>query len=360
MPGKTHKPVRVLAAAASVLLSTCAISAFSHAVPQSAASSAPPPRYSDLQNFGWRGPVKSIRTTTTRVAPDPRLNPKLHIFTHHGPWVVFDQAGFMVETAAGDSEGNIKSLQRTERDLQGRVLRTLSFDADGKPTVLPEQRTERRMGPHGPLEEKHYSGDRLQHRTEKEYDADGRELENRIYDAEGRLTSHASTRYDAHGRTLEWRVASPEKLHVHIRNRYNIPRYGDARDMGSREWLDADGNVIRSLALDRGRLVSYWQHPECGCEGNMGFVFTGRTVTYRFQADGSLLTEVQYHPGRRGSIEMDAAELKDESGQILEKVAMRYERDSHGNWVARSVLVMDARTAEMVEIQRDVRVITYY
>ena len=50
----------------------------------------------------------------------------------------------------------------------------------------------------------------------------------------------------------------------------------------------------------------------------------------------------------------------DEAGTLVEKVAVRYERDQYGNWVRRTLSAWDANTNTMVDVREDVRTLTYY
>jgi hypothetical protein len=124
--------------------------------------------------------------------------------------------------------------------------------------------------------------------------------------------------------------------------------------------------MFREITLRDRVATSWWQRPACreicstqhdGVGLNLPFE---RTISYYFEPDGSLLTTVEHHPGRYGNIDNDAVELFDLHGNLLEKIAYRYVRDSRGNWTDRTASILDPSTRQLVDIRLDTRTLTYY
>jgi len=139
----------------------------------------------------------------------------------------------------------------------------------------------------------------------------------------------------------------------------------DSSALISRAWFDKNGSRFREITLRNGEATSWWQRPDCGtvCEQNDGvgldFSFD-HSISYEFQPDGSLLTTIQRHKGRYGDIDNDDAELLNQDGKVVEKIAYRYLRDQFGNWVERTVSIFDPVTGQMVDVRLDKRDLTYY
>jgi hypothetical protein len=78
--------------------------------------------------------------------PDPRLDPKLFIYTPTA-WVVFDTAGRIIEqSSSAKADGTVVSVSRTSYDPKGRV----ESSSDGR----NEWRTEAQVAGQGTVEVK--------------------------------------------------------------------------------------------------------------------------------------------------------------------------------------------------------------
>ena len=66
------------------------------------------------------------------------------------------------------------------------------------------------------------------------------------------------------------------------------------------------------------------------------------------------------HTRAENYIEPDREEHYDAAGNMDEKIEISYMHDAYGNWISRSILVWDAASNQMIEVERDSRKIDYY
>jgi len=311
-------------------------------------------KWTDTANMGLRGRVHTQRFTSKKLREDPRSHPKLHIWSPIA-WMVFDSKGHFIEQANMlDEDGKPQAVSRMKRDAEGRIVESSSEANDRAPTW----HNEFHYGPHGVIENRTYRGQEVQVRQTTDYDARGNAIEIRTYDAAGDIFSRACYRYDDHDRVIEWRVFG-------IHNEFHtdmVDRYDQAGDIAERMELNGDGRPIRILVLNKNKLVWWWQDPNCNCSGGIGWndPEKGVTTSYEIQADGTLETTVENHPGRYGNVEVDDMQRFASDGGLLEKLTFRYERDPQGNWVARTISAWDPKTNTLIPIQEDHRTMTYY
>lgn len=228
-------------------------------------------------------------------------------------------------------------------------------------------RTVQKFAPDGSLiEEFTYQHEKLlSHHVEERDSATGL-TEDKMYDANGNITSHSSERHDKHGRAVEWIVFDHDRLVLHQRDIYDeTSDSDDGSALISRSWLDENDFQFREITLHEGQATSWWQRADCGklCDqtDGVGLDFSfDYSIDYEFQSDGSLLTTIEHHKGRYGNIDNDDAELLDQYGNIVEKIAYRYVRDEVGNWTERTVSIFDSSTGQMLDVRRDNRDLTYY
>lgn len=190
------------------------------------------------------------------------------------------------------------------------------------------------------------------------FDERGRAVGSRSYDTNGRLTSenwtlpngdHEWKIYDENGQvTLDQKTRSDDK------NRLDRWSY------------DSEGQLVWHLAINNnGELLSYWcrigYKPKQSSSDSLGICRPRLCVSYKFdeQGSGDLEKTVQYTSGD-GNLEPDSEEHYDFAGVLDEKVEIKYERDGHGNWALRTVVVWDVNSNTMVEVERDTRRIEYY
>lgn len=311
-------------------------------------------KWTDAANMGLRGLVHTQRFTSKKLHEDPRSNPKMHIWSPFA-WMVFDSKGFFIEQSNSLKEdGTPEAVSRTKHDSEGRILESSVETADR----VMAWRNEYHSGPHGVVESKTFQGEELHHWQRTDYDARGNVSEIATYNASGEVLSRASYRYDEHDRVIDWRVVGLRgELQIHL-----VDRYDPAGEIAERMELNADGQPIRILELNKNQLLWWWQDPNCHCSGGIGLndPENGVTTSYEIQPEGNLETTVEDHPGRYGNVEVDDMERFANNGDLLEKLTFRYERDQRGNWIARIISAWDSKTNTMIPIQEDHRTITYY
>jgi hypothetical protein len=309
--------------------------------------------WTQAENFGLEGPIHSQWSVTTKLAVDPRHDPKLLIIPTQ-PWMVFDTNGNLVESGTVDNSGNFTNVQKMTVDQSGRVLDSVLTDG----THAIHWRNEYVMGSNGPIELRSYQEGQLSTRMVKSYDGQGREAESTVYDGDGRLISRSNSLSDSDGRQVRFRVSTGEgKLLQDIQDQ------SDAEgNPFSRTWFDENGRETMNITLRKdGSLSSWWREPSCKCSGNFGLNFANDvTKEYAVGENGEMEITLEQHPDRYGNIENDQVERLSEDGRSLEKVTLRYERDRFGNWTKRVTSAWDPALGIMVEIQQDRRELTYY
>ena len=320
-------------------------------------SAQDPHQWTERENMGFRGPVRSVLTTVHKLNPDPRPADKRKLsIVQNADWAVFDVQGRRTEFAsAADADRILATTKCTyavdgaqncinDQGQQDQSLR--------KETVLPD----------GSHEITYYYGAKLQSREIVLYDTESREVGHRNYDNEGKLTSEDSTQFEAGGETDAARIYDQRGAIVsHTKTRIS------ADDGRFERWeYAADGHVVWYLQLDEnGELISSWYEvgykPTVTSSGSLGICRPKLCVDYRFDEQGSGRFEktVQHTPGQ-GNIETDSEEHYGFDGLLDEKIELKYVRDTHGNWTERSVFVWDFRTNQMVETEEDTRKIEYY
>jgi hypothetical protein len=321
-------------------------------------------------NYALHGHVHSARVITHELSPDPRtrgLNahkaPKLFI-QEPGAWVVFSADGDMIENSGSLSQDGSPLNAAHERKMtEGSKTVVISGTTDD-----PEAfRTEKSFAPDGGLiEEFAYQHEKLFSHHVQERDSTTGSTEDTTYDADGSVMSYSSERVDKRGRVVESIVFDHGRLVLHQCDSYDETSAGDdGSALISRAWLDKNGLLFREITLRNGEATSSWQRPDCdelcGQNDGVGLNFSfDRSISWEFQSDGSLLTTIQHHKGRYGNIDNDDAEVLNQDGEVLERIAYRYGRDQFGNWTERTVSIFDPATRQMVDVRLDERDLTYY
>lgn len=310
--------------------------------------------WTDAANNGLWGSVKTVRSTSKQLGKDPRHKPKLHVDTPSA-WLAFDARGYILEQSEGLKEdGSPDRIRRVKYDSAGRIQESSSAGTDH----VTSWRTEYHYGQLGVIETKTFGDGDLQFRHTTEYDSRGKVIEVSTYDGPGQPVSRAFYGYDEQNHLIEWKVLGPhDQLVLHTTDAHDPSGKGITR-----VWFNVFGQIIRTMSLWKGELISWWQAPDCGCSGSLGWSDTekGVTINWEIQPDGTLETVIEYHPGRYGNIECDEIQRLAGNGDLLEKVTFHYERDQHGNWTTRIISVWDPTTNILIPIQEDHRAITYH
>ncbi|HKW74889.1 MAG TPA: hypothetical protein VJN64_05135 [Terriglobales bacterium] len=292
-----------------------------------------------------RGGIHTQEVHTRFLQPDPRAHPRLGVVWAE-PWLVFDRFGEIAEQGVLDKNGNVKVTLRRSVDQNG---------SETQHVELPD-------GSHDDITQLSDGGHQIEWirdgaqlgRLESEADGDGKTT-SRTYDKNDQLTGQREAQYSKHTYTTVVRDGQGKVTSTTVR------RTGDDHQTVEASRYDGAGRLISTMLFSKGQLTSFWQDPACQCRNFAGFNFPeGTTVLYRTEPDGKLFKDVQHHPGRHTSKELDDEELYDQTGQLLERINYAYERDSRENWTKRTVSIFDAATNSMVPVQEDVRELTYY
>lgn len=324
--------------------------------------------FTTRSNYALHGLVRSNRVVKKELAPDPRKHagdrvPRLWI-QEPAVWLVFSPAGEILETAGSLApDGTPIGVTRRTTRSDGSMTEVAYTTGDPRTTV---RRLDRYDEKGRVVEQRSYTGDgKLINHSVQEYDPGGRGTENCIYDGQNKLISRSLERYDAEGRMVE-AIDIQESFYSDMVDTYDRTLGGDDTELTSRAWYDENGELIRQISLRDGVVTWWWQRPDCGrvCQErhhSVGFNYGfDRATDFEIQPDGSLSTILEHHKGRYGNIENDDIELVDEHGNMREKIAYRYRRDVHGNWVERVTSILDPASGAMVDIRLDTRDLTYY
>lgn len=326
--------------------------------------------FTQRSNYALHGHVHTVRVITRELSPDPGTRgfnahkaPKLFIQAP-GAWVVFSADGDLIENSSSLSQdGSPLNPARERRTTEGSKTVVISGTTDD-----PEAfRTEKSFASDGELiEEFEYQHEKLFSHHVQERDSTTGSTEDTTYDADGNVMSYSSERVDKRGRAVEWIVFDHGRLVLHQRDSYDQTSDGDdGSALISRAWFDKNGLRFREITLRNGEATSSWQRPDCdelcGQNDGVGLDFSfDHSISWEFQPDGSLLTTIEHHKGRYGSIDNNDAEVFNQDGKVLERIAYRYVRDQFDNWTERTVSISDPATGQMMDVRLDKRDLTYY
>jgi len=347
-PNKTRKTVGV-AAVLVAILSVLPVSLHAQSQQQTRGS----------ENFGLRGPVRTVVQASKELNPDPRTERRLSAYDTSG-WLEFDSHGSFL--AQGNDLSKMSEAPRNVYvyDSQGRFLEMGMWAADGSTLI----RQVYKYGPFGPVEASWYAGEQLTGRTAIEYDEHGNFTGDKSYDSEGRLTHESMEKYDSRNAVLEMEGIDAEgHPEVHVTDSAN-----EESAILEHNSLDEKGRIVSTLRLYKGQLVSWWLTPDFQCppgQTELG-IFNWNEPELRFQTyftlrcPRTLEITMLHHAGKTGNLENDYEERRTEGGTLLERLEFEYVRDAHENWTERVMKVWDAKNNDMVAVKEDFRNITYY
>ncbi len=313
--------------------------------------------WAQREALGFKGPVKSVRTTIERPHPDPRPEGHRSLPVEGTPeWELFDAQGRRIEFGSAVSGDHIVSISKCR--IESNAIQVCT-DSTG---AVSRARTEQTKLPDGSRETRYYNGSKLEERTVMRFDEKGRVLEARHYNSQGGLHSEDSNQFASNFETRTWKIYDPGgALAMHrVTEISEDPERVD-------DWeYDPQGQPVSHLAIDKdGALLSYWYRvgykAKLSSSDSGSMCRPGLCVFYKFDAQGSgrLEKTVEYTRGE-GNAEPDREEHCDFDGVLDEKAEIHYIRDNFGNWISRSVLVWDRHSNKMVEIERDTRKVEYY
>jgi hypothetical protein len=311
-------------------------------------------QWTERENLGFKGPVRSVRTTIAKPNTDPRLGIPHKLFVEgHPDWVVFDPAGRRIEFVSGSRGENIVAVSKCTFEADGSKV---CNDSRGQQKESREQRT---ILPDGSREMTYFQGSKMEAREVTQFDEKGKSVRFRVYRSNGKLSSEELRLPNGDD---EWKIFDDSGIVVSdVRTRDS-----DDQNRIDRWFYDSEGHLMWNLAISSdGDLLSYWYNigfkPKLPSSDSLGICRPRLCVDYKFdeQGSGRLEKRVQHTQGK-GNLEPDSEEHYNFDGVLDERAEIKYTRDEHGNWTSRSVFVWDPGSNLMVEIERDTRTIEYY
>ena len=306
------------------------------------------------ENLGFKGPVRSVRTTVAKPNADPRSDKPHKLFVQgHPDWVVFDRAGRRIELASGSSGENIVAVSKC------------TFEADGSEVCNDsslqhqESRTQRTLLPDGSREVTYFQDSKVVTREVTQFDEKGEISHFMVYRNNGKLSSEQLRLPNGDN---EWKIYDDSEVVVSDEQTRN----SDDQTRIERWSYDSEGHLVWNLTVSSdGDLLSYWyKHgfkPKLSSSDSLGVCRFRLCVDYKFDDEGSgRLEKVVQHTQGKGNLEPDSGEHYNLDGVLDEKAEIKYTRDEHGNWTSRSVFVWALDSNLMVETERDTRTIEYY
>lgn len=326
-----------------LLLSAC------YAQVQPSPSPHRPP--SSAQIYGFAGPIHTSKYTIRELSKDPRSQPKLPIAAAQKTWMVFNESGQLVEAGDLDPAGKVENVVQRSYDANGQQNTTELIN--GRKITRYELKTA--TTPDGAIEHKNIINGALQSTVLSRINESKTAGETTLTDSSGTTMSHTRWEQEGSTQTVEaWGQGGKFVLHL----QRTTDEDGNITESSR---FDETGRMVSTMSFYKGELTSFWQDPGCNCTNSAAFRGSDdSTIFYSTDKAGKLYKEVQRHPGRLTNQEMDADELYDQNGDLLEKLAYSYVRDDRGNWTKRIVSVLDPGTNEMVPVREDTRELSYY
>jgi hypothetical protein len=311
-------------------------------------------QWTERENIGFKGPVRSVRTTVAKPNPDPRSGTPRKLFVEgHPDWTVFDPGGRRIEFVSGSSGDNIVAVSKCTFEADGSKV---CNDSAG---LQQESREQRAIMPDGSREVMHLQDSKVVGREVNQFDERGNLAAFRAYRNDGKLSSEGLKLPDG---DEEWKIYDDSGVVV-----------SDARTRMSHDknridrWsYDSDGHLVWSLAISSdGNLLSNWYDngfkPKVSSSDSLGICGPRLCVDYKFDEEGSgRLEKVVQRTQGEGNLEPDREEHYNFDNILDEKAEIKYSRDAHDNWTSRSVYVWVPASGVMIEIERDTRTIEYY
>lgn len=304
------------------------------------------------ENTAIKGPAHTQRFTSRKLAPDPRVNPGLYVWSPQ-QWMVFDREGNNIEYANSFTpDGKPEFLVRQKYDEYGDLIESITTNAQG--IVTARSTTESRCTNDGRDDFSFFNG-KMVSRNEQVLDERSYLAHSRQFNSDGKLELEIFKEHDEAGHLTDYKAVG-SNFFVHTRD-----RYGSDGIISERQEFDAAGKLVHSYSFNDGELTSWWQDPECHCSTQIGLTNSkkGISKTWTIQPDGTLDVTVQKHPGRPGNLQNTEME-RYSNGSLVEKLTFEYEEDRYGSWTKRKVFAWDPQTNTMVQIQEDTRLIEYY
>jgi hypothetical protein len=191
----------------------------------------------ERENLGFKGPVRSVRTTVARPNTDPRFDTPHKLFVGgHPDWAVFDPVGRRIEFASGSSGENIVAVTKCTFEADGSKV---CNDSRGQ---QQESREQRNILPDGSREVTYFQGSKVVGREVTQADEKGKSLGFRAYGSNGKLTSEELRLPNG---DEEWKIYDDSGVVVSDQRTRNS---GDQNRI-DRWFYDSEGYPIWNLAI---------------------------------------------------------------------------------------------------------------
>lgn len=307
-------------------------------------------KWTDAENLGFAGPVKSVTTTHQTFMPQPTQP--------GGPTIIyplfcedceFDRNGNKV------SAGNGRDRQRRILDAQGRVEEETTENEQGEVTW----RDLYTNGPEGKVECETYMNGKLFHTATFRYDGRGNEIESNVFKPDGTLDSRTWRTYDERGNEIESVTEGPGDIYYDVVETYN-PKTGSLESFTS---LNRDGSMRLSFRANDSTVLSYWQQPGDTRTYGSDVCFADDDGTERecreYKSDGTYATThfTFTDKSKRNPVKVT---LCDPDHELVLEADYDYEMDGYGNWTKRTVRVRTQESGERKLFEKDARTFTYH
>jgi len=303
------------------------------------------PAETDAQQWGFKGPIRSVKGYSQVLNPDPRSAKPSAGTADTTSWQLFSVSGYELERGDLDDQRNPVNVRRFEADPARNMVIT---------TVGGKKSAEADRGPFGATEERVFEGDRVRFRTTITYDDLGEEIEVRSFD-DGLLDLVTKHRYGTNDDEY-WVWGRDDQFLEH-----RLSRYDEDGDLVEQTDYNARDEAVITFRLHKADLIYLWRNPACRCGSSVRVEFPEKaTITsYTVDHDGHFEKKIEHY--KTGStFDVSDLEIYDMKGDLIERVTFDYQDDGHGNWITCVTSVRDLSTGAMVPVAKDVRTLTYY
>jgi hypothetical protein len=312
-------------------------------------------KWTEAENMGFAGPVKSVSATQEIFMQEPRQP--------DGPTIIyplscreceFDRDGKQIRSGLLDN-GHFRGTVKHEIRDEARKLQ-VEEEIDEKGAVT--SRHVYTNGPFGKTQDDFYRNGKLYNSSTLRYDGRGNVIESRTCKPDGTLESHSESTFDDPGNELESTTDGPTVPYWHV-----IQTYSETGDLESFTSLSRDGSVRLRFRVSGNTMLSFWQQTGDEHTYGSGMCFADDDGTERdcreYNWDGSYAT-VHYTFTDKTKHNPLKATLFDTEHQVVMEADYEYEVDALGNWTKRTVWVQTRESGHRQLFEKDTRTLTYY
>ena len=313
-------------------------------------------KWTQAENMGFAGPIKSVSGTHQSFAPQPKEPDGFSIvYSSSCEECEFDREGNQVRSGTVENGHFRGGVMHEIRDELGRVKSEIWENEKGE-VISHHDYTN---GPAGKERDDFYLNDKLVNSTTFRYDNRGNIIESNVYKPDHALDSHNEAAFDNEGNQIESLSEGPGENYSHVIQTYN-PETGHLESFTS---LNRDGLVRLQLRLHDDTVLSFWQKSGDKPTYGSGLCFGDDEGTERecrnYNWDGTYLT-TQYTFTDKSKRNPLKATRYDTDHQVVMEVKYDYEFDSVGNWTKRTVWVKTPESGKWQLLEKDARTLTYF